>query len=561
MNTDNFFGENENVESTSFLKRNLNKKSYTTICPKEKYNWSEIKSSLLVQEIYNNPKIHKKLVKFLQGIVIKIFDILEIDYKEELKLYMEYLPYSHQGDDYNVYSVAQSYAFVGDLNGLWNDFYALFNFIRFIWKKIQTGSYYDTNKCTKNSIFLFLLTNMFQQGTGLFIDMIRGFKNNNIGMGDNHVGISTVKLEELEKNIINKKSIKAEKWLHPGNQQCEVPYHGKYGTYMKKYKKNNDFYASLQCGISGSTQFILYMYLFSISISSRNPESLNKDIRNIITTAIMILIGDGGHNAREVMYGLVSTIILLYNFIQYLKLQLQTQYNNSLGLIKNAENIKKDINSLKEGEIPFKNCKLLLNMSIYIDKILKIFKCSVSKVLTYTDFIYDIIITLGNWEQLITLFYNQTLDFNIVGVYKNDIDKYDSKMTTYQSTYFNVIRNDIIKIITDFWKIEQKDIKELIRKNVLTAQLFFSLDNERFLLNPNVSFKEIANVKLKDTLKAFGIEGQNVLDEVNKKLEKIIFRCRNPSKKLLDKIYKRKTNYDSSSFPPFAFSKTLNKLN
>ena len=313
MNKEKFFGEHETKDSISFKTRAENT-SYTDNSPTENYQWSEIKSSLLVQELYNNLKIHKNLVNFLQNIVIRLFDILEIDYNKELDTYMSNLK---EDDDFvTTYPVSQASAFVNDKDSLWNDFYGLFEFVKWVSSRIGNGyAYINPKVFKKNPLLLFYLVDMFQQRTALFFDMIRGFKDfKHATEKDNHIGISNIKLEKLKRNIISKPEYEIQPWLHPGRVRCKVPYHGKYGTYMKQYKEHNDFYASLQCGLSSSTQYIFYIYLLSISDSKyKSSKTLDSDIRDIITTASLILVGDGGHNIREVIFGLICTVIVLYN--------------------------------------------------------------------------------------------------------------------------------------------------------------------------------------------------------------------------------------------------------
>jgi hypothetical protein len=535
MNKEKFFGEDETKDSISFKTRTENT-SYTDNSPTENYQWSEIKSSLLVQELYNNLKIHKNLVNFLQNIIIRLFDILEIDYNKELDTYMSYLK---DDDDFVTYPVSQASAFVDDKDSLWNDFYGLFEFVKWVSSRISNGYTYTNLKVfKKNPMLLFYLVDMFQQRTALFFDMIRGFKDFKHGTEkDNHIGISNIKLEKLKRNIISKPEYEIKSWLHPGRVQCKVPYHGKYGTYMKQYKEHNDFYASLQCGLSSSTQYIFYIYLLSISDTKyKSSKSLDSDIRNLITTASLILVGDGGHNIREVIFGLICTVIVLYNFINELKFELQKEYGNNLNIFQNAEFFKNKSTQFKSKITSnlFKKIKDKLP-SHYIDDI---------DNETIIDFVYSILIALGNWEPIITLFYNQTKTFNIVGVYKDDLDSYNVNISTNSDEHFKLVKNKIIDIIINSWNDDTIDSKEIIKNNYLEAQLFSTLDSNRFALDSNLSFKIVANSFIKDTIKKFGHEGSKILNNVNKNMEEIYF---NFTKIRLD-------DYENYNFPPFAFS-------
>ena len=323
---------NENSKSKSFIDRPpKNNNTYTTNSPTENYQWAEIKSSLLVQELYHNNNTHKILITFLQGIITRISAILDIDYEYEMHIYLEELESNEPNT--TEYPVGQPKAFLHneplDSDGLWNDFYALWNFIKWMWINISNQKY---NNKTLKPIILYYLIYIFQQQTMVFSNIAKGFPRENITenlLEDDHIGISNIELPETIHHIRKKPDFVPEPWIHPGNKQCKVPYQGKYGAFIKQYKQQNDFYASLQCGISGSTQFILYMFLFSISDPKyKSDTTLDKDIRNIISTAVLVLTGDGGHNIREIIFGFVITIILLYYFIQKIMKDLSTSHSN-----------------------------------------------------------------------------------------------------------------------------------------------------------------------------------------------------------------------------------------
>ena len=538
MNKENFFGEDETKDSISFKTR-LDNVTYIHKSPTENYQWAEIKSSLLVQELYNNTQIHKTLVSFLQKIVIRLFNILEIDYKKELDTFISNMK---EDEEYFIkYPVSQISAFLNDKDSLWNDFYSLFEFLKWISDRITKGYVYKNARVfKKNPVLLFFLVDMFQQKTALFFDMIRGFKDSKHGTEeDDHIGISDIKLEELKRNILHKSDYKVKPWLHPGKTQCKVPFHGKYGTYMKKYKQDNDFYASLQCGISSSTQYIFYAYLLSISDPKyKSLELLYSDMRDIITTASLILIGDGGHNVREVIFGLVCTVIVLYNFIKELKFELQKEYENNLNLFQNAE-------IFKDNFTPFKKSKIAYNLFKKIkEKLPTYFVDDITKE-NVKNLVYSILIALGNWESIITLFYNETKTFNIVGVYKHDLDLYNVNISTHSTEQFKIVKDNFLHIIINSWNDDTTDNKKLIKDNFLQAQLFFSLDNNRFILDSESSFKTMSNSFIKNIIKNFGVEGTKVLNKVNKDLEEIIYN--------FTKL--RLQDHEKDTLPPFAFSK------
>ena len=340
MNNLEFFGENEDKNSDSFIKRYSHKHNYTEECPTKNYQWAEIKTSLLVQELYNNTEIHKTLVTFLQNIIIRIFRRLNIDYNTELLKYMQEIKKNINNE---FYPVGQLNAFIDDKEGFWNDFYGISNFIRYVFVELQNSKYdgYHQNQSIQTKNYIKLVADLMTIFTSFTYECSssfngeRGFYEDQVT--DNHVGITNVRLKELEKNIHNKSDYKTKPWIHPGNQRCKVPYYGKYGTYIKEYIENNDFYGSTQCGISGSGQITFYMYLFSICKEETVVDEIYKnDIRNIITSVVLLLIGDGGHNVREIIFGLTSTVTILYNIIRVLEIELQKHNENKKNIIENS---------------------------------------------------------------------------------------------------------------------------------------------------------------------------------------------------------------------------------
>jgi hypothetical protein len=512
-------GENENIMSPEFIQRPPNP-PYTANCPTYNYQWAEIKSSLLVQELYNDNETHKILVTFLQGIVIRVCKILNINYLEEIQKYLKDYPKNNT----NSYPVSQTHAFLGinplSPDGLWNDFYALWNFIKWIWIGIYNNTYYKPDS-TWGTVLLYCLLHIFQQKTAVFIEMAKGRRLTNPerhdSVKDDHIGISNIQIPELLRNIHNKPSFSREPWIHPGQQRCKVPYHGKYGTYIKDYKEQNDFYASLQCGISGSTQFILYMYLFSIATPNQKqitPEQIQNDIRNVITTAVLILTGDGGHNVREIISGLVITIIILYNIIQEIPVELQEIYSNELSLIDNIAQFKTRTynsmfftNTMTGSIIKFISNKL----PSHFYHLTQGNPLASNKIVT--EFVLKI---LDGWTPFISSFYEETTDMNILGVQRSDldsmfIDQLDIRKQQMFNTFCNLVNSDYVT-------------EDIIKSGYFTIQLFFTLENNRHTLDITKSFKTASNDKLKYFIKKFP-NGKILLKSVTKKLKSLIHKC------------------------------------
>jgi hypothetical protein len=534
---------NENSKSKTFIDRPpKNNNTYTTNPPAENYQWAEIKSSLLVQELYHNNNTHKILITFLQGIVTRISAILDIDYEYEMYIYLEEL--ESDEPDTTQYPVGQPTAFVRmeplAPGGLWHDFYALWNFIKWMWINISRQKY---NNKTLKPIILYYLIYIFQQQTMVIGNIAKGFPRENIRqdlVDDDHIGISNIELPETISRIRGKPYFVSEPWVHPGNKQCKVPYQGKYGAFMKQYKEQNDFYASLQCGISGSTQFILYMYLLSISDPKYKTDSTpSKDIRNVISAAVLILTGDGGHNIREVIFGFVITVILLYYFIQQIMKDLSISHSN-IDEESFEDNIKKNPNELltilknlvKEGYYDYTGTAN--HIFLYIEKQQQNISRDNTKGTTQAHQIfYKIIHSFTNWIPFINLFYKETNDINIMGLEPQDLDE---EFSSDINKTFNNSKTNLFSYYNIFLNNKTQDYSGYI----ISIQLFFALENNRFNTNINKSFKDIANQKIKHYIKKFPA-GHIILETVNTKLQNILTRYN-----ITD------TNYNPPTIP-FAF--------
>ena len=516
---------NENYKSKSFIERPPKNNTYTTNSPTENYQWAEIKSSLLVQELYHNNNTHKILITFLQGIITRISAILDIDYEYEMHIYLEELESNEPKT--TEYPVGQPKAFLHneplDSDGLWNDFYALWNFIKWMWINISNQKY---NNKTLKPIILYYLIYIFQQQTMVFSNIAKGFPRENITenlLEDDHIGISNIELPETIHHIRKKPHFVPEPWIHPGNKQCKVPYQGKYGAFIKQYKQQNDFYASLQCGISGSTQFILYMFLFSISDPKyKSDTTLDKDIRNIISTAVLVLTGDGGHNIREIIFGFVITIILLYYFIQKIMKDLSTSHSNidedsfEDSFQDNPNELLTILKNLvKEGYYDYTGTAN--DIFLYIQRQQQnISRDKTKGTIQAHKILYKIIDSFTNWIPFINLFYKETNDINIMGFETQDLD--DEIASDINQT-FNTCKNTLFSYYKIFLNNKTQDYSAYI----ISIQLFFALENNRFNTNINTSFKDIANQKIKHYIKKFPA-GHIILDTVNTKLQNILTR-------------------------------------
>ena len=483
-------------------------------CTQVKYKWAEIKSSLLMKELNHNKTVNKMLTDYLQGILTRLFNILNINLDKEIERYLRLLETSIQKDIVQSYPVSQSKAWLKNPEGLWKNFYALVNFSKWVWINLKTGAYYDITKCQKNPMFYYIIIQMFQQQFIAFHGILRGGRINlSGGIPNDKIGISDFDIQELQRVVYNNNEFKVEPWLHPGNSQCRVTYRGKYGSLIKKYRQDNNFYGSLKCGISGSVQYMFFMYLFSIAGGGGNPK---EDVRNMILTACLILIGDGGHNLREVVFGIVCSTIIANTFL--------IKLNEELTLIFNGRTIQENndkVQNADKGQI-YKGPTLQLIYN-FITQITKTIICKTNMTkpdIVYKEIFKAIIHFSTSIEPFIKTLYTFTNKINIVGVYENDIYKYDERFRnqSFMKKAKDEIKQSELEVM--FKTDKGKDFAN-IPNNINNAQLFFALDNDRYL-QPENTFKTSANELIIYCINSID---PNILSNVNKKLTGIIEKC------------------------------------
>ena len=223
-------------------------------------------------------------------------------------------------------------------------------------------------------------------------------------------------------------------WLHPGVEQCKLPYWGKWGQHIKDNLENNTMYASSQCGISGSVYFQLFSYLFSHTTDVIDDPK--KDFQNLILLSIVTLVGDGGHNIMEVVYGYTVAIILLWNVLDFIRQDLKS-------LFSKHNSFKENIDDMDGPNSP-KNLtgtyilELLYTLIVQIQKknqgyyaveeeytYIKLEK----KILDDNYYNWDVfklfLRNFLNWEKFIDIAYDLTKEFNPSGVSGKDIDDFN----------------------------------------------------------------------------------------------------------------------------------------
>jgi hypothetical protein len=467
--------------------------------------YSELKSSLLIQELIMDENTHNHLLEFLQDTANKIYNIMGYDINQALPYYMNQLKTNIPGTYVQKEAVAQSHVWT-TWEQIWEDVYALTNFLQWTWFCISDPNKYKDfqylfgkkweETCDNGHRRIFDIINCIQQRTVEIFPLVRGdrqdHKDPNVGLSSRVVGVTDIPHPRLPREIPKKpdeNSIK--EWVHWGKNVCNFPYSENimYNNELNgasKYKESNK-YSSLLCGISGSSQYTLFIFLCSISAEEaskqerkqerkqesnqeRKQESKQeskKNMHNVIMIACITLIGAGGHNVREVLTGLVLTIIFLHHMLGKLR---------------------------KEFEA-FKNPKPNSTISDFCKGITDLLSIRVLNTLSADDKcqtknfeqLYE---TLERWEEFINTFYISTSRLNVVGGCQHFIDK------NIQSIGSEKIDKRVYDIIFNKRYI-QPPYREDSR---LFMQLFFAKDCNRYKNDIREEFLEFPNRFMKGIL-------------------------------------------------------------
>jgi len=484
-------GENETIESISFIERNKNRRKYKDECTDRKYEWSELKTSILIKELILNKPIIDKLFKFLEDISSNLLKEMGIERNKAVDMFTDDI---QKGVYHPQYNVGQTLTWLHDndrkwdpdIQGMMKDFYAFSNFLIWIWHQIRDQRFFHRDEWRHNGFKYFTMINFFQQNITAAFNVLRGERPSHTApyTGSNQIGISVLKMDYLKRHIPKKETYA---WPHPGIEICMNLYRGQYGKHMKKYKDSNSFYGSLLCSFSTSSQFILFSYLLNI-LNTQDLLNTSLDIRNVILSACLILCGDGGHNIREVLFGLLCPIIILNNFISDLTVELQIYFKNTANLSKNYDKIK-DIEDIKKSFL----CGMIYNYSTKTCK-----NNGLSNVTIIKNHFLSIINACSIWQPFIYDFYILTKDINIIGVFKNDLDDYNSSILIDKDKSFGDVKSSVYSFI--FNTILYSDTFAL--ENLDAFQIFFALDNNRYLLSKK-SFKKSPNIFIKGLIEKF----------------------------------------------------------
>ena len=415
--------------------------------------------------------------------------------------------------------------YASDLEGGSNNFYVLFNFIKWIWYKLKNKDFYNVYVCQKRPVYAFLFIDLFQQNILVFHDMIRGHRNNLVGGPQNdQIGITNLKSPFLKREVRGKPTYPTQAWDHPGQVQCRVPYRGKYGTYIKEYREHDSFYASLQCGISGSIQYMLFMHLLSILEPNAGvPDNPGGNVRNMITSACLILTGDGGHNVREVIFGFTCSIIIMHIFLKRLQ-----------------EEVSDFSKTGNEGFV-------LSSMRGFIGKSLLTIHCMKATDNRVNNEIFHTMVrlVLTQWTPFIDAAYALTRNLNIVGVYKSDLNKFNHNILRDPAQSYKIaeewVFNQIFYVGDKFNMIHQLSSYNMV-------QVFFALEGDRYLMEPKDSFKSAANNVMVSVVNNFpGATSSNIFGKVDAAMMQTLIYCTKNEK--IDPSLANKLKGDASNIP------------
>ena len=323
------------------------------------------------------------------------------------------------------------------------------------------------------------IIDMIQQRVNNIINTTRGGRRDDLRDLDkpwlrtstDQVGITDIYTEYLTRSVGVDPN---EPWFHPGRGQCFVPYRGKYGDFLRQQHDNNTMYSSVQCGISGSTNFGLGMYLSALATGTRTSllDTTENDARALITGVTAVLVGDGGHNVRETITGLTLTSIALKTMLDDLKAELATLNNgNAVNLITDTDRIP---------AVPPGPCSQFLRttaISLVQDSLPDNCKSEVNE-----EFLFkNVVRAFGYWEEFINTIYGMLRHINPIAIWADDLNAYNPGIIQNRDVSFTNAKNKMYDIFSD-------NIDSMSNDALLTTQVFTALDSNRYTLDPQTSF-------------------------------------------------------------------------
>lgn len=276
------------------------------------------------------------------------------------------------------------------------------------------------------------------------------------------------------------------------------------------------------------------MYLLShLETPIDNP---GNDVRDVITSACLVLTGDGGHNIREVLSGLTCSIIVLYNLLRDIIVDLRNFMTTLTGRYPDFNDWKTEMIFIKNNleQINIDQISLLIG-SYKIMNILHNY-CNVklqsvcNQEETATVF-RNLLLCLTNWYPFVNEFYNYTKNFNITGIDRRDMELMINETLNMVQMKDRMEARNILKyssyeyLFSPYGVQSFLDDKKNRNRTLLQLQLLLGSDNERYQYSLDDSFKTAPDIIIRDTIKKYPSIGEKTLDDVDSELDKIRNIC------------------------------------
>lgn len=466
---------------------------------------AELRTSLLAANILGVQKTETALTKYIKQINKTIWGP---DYEivmEEYAVVVDGLDMNVANAD-NPYPVAQVgrniHADATSVTG----FLSIYSLMKRGWIQIQGKNKwaYVSNQCQADRdqamriLTVSIVIDLIQQKEYFSIAAAKGPRLNlkDTQPVSNQIGITVIQSKYLNDRFGGKSL----SWKHPGRVQCRVPYHGTFGERLKDYRRNNSPFGSVQCGISGSVNFCLFMYLGSLACSktpSRNPAL---DVKSLLIATSTMLVADGGHNIRETVTGLTLAAITLHIWLTDLKKEfaeagMMTEMANPLTIMQAPKG--------KLCQLFWTECRNFCVPHV----------CS---MITPLDIFRLLIMAFKVGETFIVKFYKVTGKLNPLGVFASDLNRANRKILKHQDKYIAWAKN--VMYMTWFGS-RPLDI-QYSTDAYNAIMILTALDNKRYDL-PEDSFKTGPSLLISNALKNYP-GGPDVLDATLRQLTVIM---------------------------------------
>lgn len=386
---------------------------------------------------------------------------------------------------------------------MFNDFYVLYTFNYWTWKNYYCN-YIDffKDKYTNQNFSTNLFISLGQQKINEISNLVRGMRKiyrhnvqdylndsttemiENVHNKDkiltSNIGISNILYNSLERVVEGRKI----PWLHSGTKNCRTTLNGAYGQILIKNFQENSYYASYQCSISGSCNFTYFPFLISLLNIEGNlftqTDNYYEDMCNfIIICATLSMVGDGGHNFREVLFGLLISNTGIYYYIRYLIEEI-IQYISIYGDLEQIfiDDIEEALKLHSEQFID--NFIICFDEARPIDDDYKLLKKIITEIkakkpdsLHINGVIREYIRNMIKIYPIVNYFYEYTKHINFISITQDDIDTLPSNfIQNFDSK--NWFKSHMTDYIRDPFIAYDKEA-------ATSAQYFFAIDSNRYL--------------------------------------------------------------------------------